>query len=113
MARDPRSPLSTVSIHEQKCLNGEQKLHSARPSFLAERSESRGCQPATAACIERAKAGKIVCEFPEMIQNAPHLERFLSPAIAELLTLRADCSLVALKPAHSSAVAHFGGLVPA
>ena len=30
-----------------------------------------------------------------------------------VLMLRADCSLFTLKPAHFSAVAHSGGLVPA
>jgi len=39
-------------------------------------------------------------------------ERFFKRSMVVLLTLRAECSLVTLKPAHLSAVAHFGGLVP-
>jgi hypothetical protein len=50
-------------------------------------------QAETFACISQAKAGKFAREFTETMQDDPHLERFLSPPIVELLTLRADCSL--------------------
>src|SRR5260370_13091090 len=41
-------------------------------------------------------------EFTKTMSNNPPLARFLSLSMVELLTLRADCSLLALKPASSS-----------
>lgn len=41
-------------------------------------------------------------EFTTSVRNYPTLARFLSPLMVVLLTLRADCSLFAPKPAQPS-----------
>ena len=48
------------------------------------------------------KRGKFTRALTETIQNDLHLKQFFTLLIAELFTLRADCSLCTLKPANPS-----------
>jgi hypothetical protein len=57
-------------------LNGEQKLLSFGPVCGLKGAISPG-QSGTFGSFERAKAGKCACELTKMIQNDPHLKRFL------------------------------------
>jgi hypothetical protein len=77
-------------------------LHTSAGPVLGLKGAIYPGQSATAAGIERAKAGKFARELTETIQNDPHLKRFLSSLMLELLKMGGNCSCLRAKAAHIS-----------